>query len=166
MQHINEPFLLGKFLNALLTEYDVQKQMLEDKDGGFSPEIVMTTVRKRFESEAFKNLLPSRRNKKPLHGDQAFVANDAQGSGRQNGSPGKQRQGHGCSSNGRGAAVRGGAAVNQAAEAAVNPQEAGNAFASSAKAKSTSSGNAPSSSVRGAERKAIMSRYAKMWLKP
>ena len=64
------------------------------------------------------------------------------------------------------AAVWGGAAKNQAAEAAVNPQEVGNAFASNAKAKSTSSGNAPSSSVRGAERKAIMSRYAKMWLKP
>ena len=59
------------------------------------------------------------------------------------------------------AAVWGGAA-----EAAVNPQEAGNAFASNAKAKSTSSGNAPSNSVGGAERKAIMLRYAKMWLKP
>ena len=64
------------------------------------------------------------------------------------------------------AVVRGGAAVNQAAEAAVNPEEAGNAFASNAKAKSTSSGNVQSSSVRGAERKAIMSRYAKIWLKP
>ena len=38
--------------------------MLEDKEGGFSREVVMTTVRKRFESEAFKKLLPSRRNKK------------------------------------------------------------------------------------------------------
>ena len=64
------------------------------------------------------------------------------------------------------AAVRGGAAVNQAAEAAVNPHEVGNAFTSNANAKSTSSGNAQSSSVRGAERKAIMSRYANMWLKP
>ena len=55
------------------------------------------------------------------------------------------------------AAARDGAAVNQAAEAVVNPQEAGNVFASNSKAKSTSSGNAPSSSVRGAERKTIMS---------
>ena len=54
------------------------------------------------------------------------------------------------------AAVRGGAAVNQAAEAAVNPQEAENTFASNAKAKGTSSGNVPSTSVRGAEGKAIM----------
>ena len=77
MQHINEPFLLRKSLNALPTEYDVQEQMLEDKEDGFSREVVMTTVRKRFESEAFKKLLPSRRNKKPLHGDQAFVADDA-----------------------------------------------------------------------------------------
>ena len=50
--------------------------MLEDKEGGFSREVVITTVRKCFESEAFKELLPSRRNKKPLHGDQAFVAGD------------------------------------------------------------------------------------------
>ena len=77
--------------------------MLEDKEGGFSREVVITTVRKRFESEAFKELLPSRRNKKPLHGDQAFVAGDGRGSGRQNnGSSGRQRQGHGCSSRGQG----------------------------------------------------------------
>ena len=68
-----------KFLNALSTEYDVQKQMLEDKESGFSREVVMTTVIKLFESGAFKKLLPSSRNKKPLHGDQAFVADDAQG---------------------------------------------------------------------------------------
>ena len=55
--HVSESFLLSKFLNCLPTEYEVQKQMLEDREGELSRDVVMATVRKRFESEVFQKLL-------------------------------------------------------------------------------------------------------------
>jgi len=37
--------------------------MLEDKEAGFSRDVVMATLRKRFESETFKKMFPSHRTR-------------------------------------------------------------------------------------------------------
>ena len=50
--HISESFLLAKFVNALPHEFDVQKQTMEEREGGLSRETVLSSVRKRYESPA------------------------------------------------------------------------------------------------------------------
>ena len=49
-QHLTESYVIGKFVNALPREYDIQKQMLEERKGGFSREAVVSSVQKRFDS--------------------------------------------------------------------------------------------------------------------
>ena len=69
-QHLAESYVIGKFINALPREYDIQKQMLEEREDGFSRETVVSPMQKQFESFAFKQL----RRSKPKSGeDQAFA---------------------------------------------------------------------------------------------
>ena len=55
-QHLTESYVIGKFVKALPREYDIQKQMLEEKEDGFSREAVTSSVQKWFESSAYKQL--------------------------------------------------------------------------------------------------------------
>ena len=55
-QHLTESYVIGKFVTALPREYDIQKQMLEEREDGFSRETVVFSVQKRFESSAYKQL--------------------------------------------------------------------------------------------------------------
>ena len=64
-QHLTEAYVIGKFVNALPREYDIQKQMLEDRDDRFSRQAVVSSVQKRFESSAYKQL----RRSKPKSGE-------------------------------------------------------------------------------------------------
>ena len=41
-QHLTESCVIGKFVNALPREYDIQKQMLEEREDGFSREAVVS----------------------------------------------------------------------------------------------------------------------------
>ena len=59
-QHLTESYVIGKFVNALPREYDIQKQMLEEREDGFSREAVVSAVRKRFDSFAYKQLRRSK----------------------------------------------------------------------------------------------------------
>ena len=69
-QHITESYVIGKFVKALPREYDIQKQMLEEREDGFSREAVVSSLQKRFELSAYKQL----RHSKPKSGeDQAFA---------------------------------------------------------------------------------------------
>ncbi|CAM9291870.1 unnamed protein product [Sphacelaria rigidula] len=56
-KHLNDSLILSKFLNALLPEYEVQRQMLEGVKGPLRREEVVSVVRGRFESSAFQKLL-------------------------------------------------------------------------------------------------------------
>ena len=69
-QHLTESYGIGKFVNALPREYDIQKQMLEEREEGFSREAVVSSVQKRFDSFAYKQL---RCNKSKSGEDQAFA---------------------------------------------------------------------------------------------
>ena len=69
-QHLPESYVIGKFVIALPREYDIQKQMLEEREDGFSREAVVFSVQKRFESSAYKQL---RRSKPKSAEDQAFA---------------------------------------------------------------------------------------------
>ena len=69
-QHLTESYVIGKFINALPREYDIQKQMLEEREDGFSREAVVSSVQKRFDSCAYKQL---RRNKPKPGENQAFA---------------------------------------------------------------------------------------------
>ena len=51
-QHLTESHVIGTFVNALPREYDIQKQMLEEREDGFSREAVISSVQKRFDSFA------------------------------------------------------------------------------------------------------------------
>ena len=41
-QHLTESYVIGKFVNALPREYDIQKQMLEEREDGLSGEAVVS----------------------------------------------------------------------------------------------------------------------------
>ena len=56
-QYLTESYVIGKFVNALPREYDIQKQMLDEREDGFSREAVVSSVQKRYESSAYKQLL-------------------------------------------------------------------------------------------------------------
>ena len=45
-QHLTESYAIGKFVKALPCEYDIQKQMLKEKEDGFSREAVVSSVQK------------------------------------------------------------------------------------------------------------------------
>ena len=91
-QHLTESYLIGKFVNALPREYDMQKQMLEEIEDGFSCEAVVSSVQKRFESSAYKQLP---RSKPKLAEDQAFAV-----TGRGNNHPGRGGSRHGSGKSG------------------------------------------------------------------
>ena len=48
-QHLTELYVIGKFVNALPREYDIQKHMLEEIEDGFPCEAVISSVQKWFE---------------------------------------------------------------------------------------------------------------------
>ena len=54
-QHLTESFAIEKIVNALPRAYDIQKQMLEEREDGLSREAVVFSVQKRFHSFAYKN---------------------------------------------------------------------------------------------------------------
>ena len=104
-QHLTESHVIGKFVSALLREYDIQKQMLEEREDGFSREAVVSSVQKRFDSFAYKQL----RRSKPKSGeDQAFAVT---GGGKNHSGRGGSRHGSrkpGGSQGGRGNGSLGG----------------------------------------------------------
>ena len=59
-QHLTESLVVGKIVNALPREYDIQKQMLEKREDGFSRQAVVSSVQKRFDSSAYKQLRRSK----------------------------------------------------------------------------------------------------------
>ena len=67
-QHLTQSYVIGKFVNALPREYDIQKQMLGEREDGFSGEAVVSLVQKRSDSSTYKQL---RRSKSKLGEDQA-----------------------------------------------------------------------------------------------
>ena len=69
-QHLTESYVIGKAVNAPPREYDIQKQMLEEREDGFSREAVVLSVQKRFESFVHKQL---RRSKPKSAEAQAFA---------------------------------------------------------------------------------------------
>ena len=69
-QHLTESRVIAKFVNALPREYDIQKEMLEAREDRFSHEAVVSSVQKRFESSAYKQL---HRNKTKPGEDEAFA---------------------------------------------------------------------------------------------
>ena len=69
-QHLTESYVIGKFVNALPREYDIQKQMLEKREDGFFCEAIEPSLQKRFDSFAYKQL---RRSKPKSEEDQAFT---------------------------------------------------------------------------------------------
>ena len=69
-QHLTESYVIGKIVNALPSEYGIQKQMLEEREDGFSREAVVSSVQKPFDSFAYKQL---RRSKSKSGEDQAFA---------------------------------------------------------------------------------------------
>ena len=68
--HLTESYAIGKFVNPLPREYDLQKQMLEEREDEFSREAVVSSVQKRFESSAYKQL----RRSKPKSGEDQALA--------------------------------------------------------------------------------------------
>ena len=113
---LTESYGIGKFVNALPREYDIQKQMLEERDDGFSREAVVSSVQKRFESSTYKKLHHS--NPKSAE-DQAFVVTgggknqpgrggSCHGSGKPGGSQGSRGK-SGCGGSGGGSFSGGGA---------------------------------------------------------
>ena len=104
-QHLTESYVFEKFVNALLREYDIQKQMLEEREDGFTGEAIVSSVKKRFDSFAYKQL----RRSKPKSGeDQAFAVT---GGGKNHPGRGGSRHGSrkpGGSQGGRGNSGSGG----------------------------------------------------------
>ena len=68
--HLIESYVIGKFLNAPPREYEIQMQMLEERENGFSLHTVVSLVQKRFESSAYKQL---HRSKPTSAEDEAFA---------------------------------------------------------------------------------------------
>ena len=52
--HLIESYAIGKFVNTLPREYDIQKQMLEERGRVLSHDRCVSSVQKRFESSAYK----------------------------------------------------------------------------------------------------------------
>ena len=104
-QHLTESYAIGKFVNALPREYDIQKQMLEEREDGFSRETVVSSVQKRFDSFAYQQM---RRSKSKSGEDQAFAVT---GGGKNHPGRGRSRHGNrkpGGSQGGRGNGGSGG----------------------------------------------------------
>ncbi|CAM9566006.1 unnamed protein product, partial [Ascophyllum nodosum] len=118
-QHLTESYVIGKFVNALPREYDIQKQMLEEREDGFSPEAVVSSVQKRFDSFAYKQL---RRSKSKSGEDQAFAVTGGS----------KNHPGRGGSRHGNRSQADHRAATETAARAAEVPQVGGLAAAAKA----------------------------------
>ena len=162
-QHLTESYVIGKFVNALPREYDIQKQMLEEREDGVSREAVVSSVQKRFESSAYKKL---RRSKPKSAEDQAFAVtggskNNPGRGGSRHGSrnPGGSQgdYGNGGSDRGRGNSGSG-AEVSRAGEPAAagvapRPQSPGGGRAGCARATSITFVTAPNKSVRGLARR-------------
>ena len=111
-QPLTESYVIGKLVNARPREYDIQKEMLEEREDGFPREAVVSSVQKRFDSYAYKQL----RRSKPKSGEyQAFVVtrggkNPPERSGSRHGSrkPGGSQGGRGNGgSGGRGSSGEG-----------------------------------------------------------
>ena len=115
-QHLtDESYVIGKFVKALPREYDIQKQMLEEKEDGFSREAVTSSVQKWFESSAYKQL----RRSKPKSGeDQAFAVT---GGGKNH--PGRGGSHHGSRKPGGSQGGRGNGGSGRAAKTAAQAAE-------------------------------------------
>ena len=114
-RHLTESYVIGKFVKALRREYDIQKQMLEKKEDGFSREAVVSSVQKWFESSAYKQL----RRSKPKSGeDQAFAAT---GGGKNH--PGRYGSRHGSRKPGGSQGGRGNGGSGRAEETAAQAAE-------------------------------------------
>ena len=88
-QYLTESYVIGNFVNAL----PIQKKMLKEREDGFSREAVVSSVQRRFESSAYKQL----RHSKPKSGeDQAFAVT---GGGKNH--PGRGGSRHGSRKPGR-----------------------------------------------------------------
>ncbi|CAM9583550.1 unnamed protein product, partial [Sphacelaria rigidula] len=91
-ERLSENHILLKFLNALPFEYHIQKQLLEDREGSLTREVVLTSTQKRFESTSLKQELA--RGKKSSPGDQALLAGGGTGKpsgAHRKGKPGKSQ---------------------------------------------------------------------------
>ena len=124
-QHLTESYVIGRLVNALPREYDIQKQMLKERGDGLSREAVVSSVQKRFDSSAYKQL----RRSKPKSGeDQAFAVtgggkNHPGRGGSRHGSrkPGGSQGGHGNGGSGGRGASGGGASSASSSAATAKP---------------------------------------------
>ena len=126
-QHLTESHVIGKFVNALPREYDIQKQMLGEREDGFSGEAVVSLVQKRFDSSAYKQL---RRSKSKVGEDQAFAVtgggkNRPGRGGSRHGSrkPGGSQVGRGNGGSGGRGSLGGGASSGSSSAATAKPEE-------------------------------------------
>ena len=163
-QHLTESYVIGKFVNALPREYDIQKQMLQEREDGFSREAVVSSVQKRFDSFAYKQL---RRSKSKSGEDQAFAVTRG---GKNYSGRGGSRQGNrkpGGSQGGRGTATRAAKVprVGELAAAVVvlRPRSLGEGRAGCARATSVTSVTAPNRSARVVARRATTLPSADRW---
>ena len=122
-QHLTESYVIGKFVNALPREYDIQKQMLEESEDGFSREAVVSSVQKRFDSFAYKQL---RRSKSKSGEDQAFAVtgggkNHHGRGGSRHGKPGGSQGGRGNGGSGGKGSSGGGASSGSSSAATAKP---------------------------------------------
>ena len=85
-QHLTDLYAIGKFVNTLPREYDIQKKMLEEREDGFCCKAIVSSVQKRFESSAYKQL---RRSKSKSVEDQPFAV-----TGRGKNHPGRSGSRH------------------------------------------------------------------------
>ena len=122
---LTESYVIGKFVNALPREYDIQKQMLEEGEDGFSRETVVSSVQKRFDSSAYKQL---RRSKPKSEKDQAFAVtgggkNHPGRGGSRHGSrkPGGSQGGRGNGDSGGRGSSNGGASSGSSSAATAKP---------------------------------------------
>ena len=124
-QHLTESYVIGKFVNALPREYDIQKQMLEEREDGFSREAVVSSVQKRFDSFAYKQL----RRSKPKSGEhQAFAVTGGGknhpgrvGSRHGRRKPGGSQGGRGNGGSGGRSSSGGGASIGSSSPATAKP---------------------------------------------
>ena len=153
-QYLTESYVIGKFVNALPREYDIQTQMLDEREDGFSREAVVSSVQKRYESSAYKQVL---RRSKPKSGeDQAFAVTGAGknhpgrgGSRHGNRKPGGSQGGRGNGGSGGRGFSGGGASSGSSSAATAKP---GGGRAGCARATSITSVTAPNRSARGVTR--------------
>ena len=152
-QHLTESYVIGKFVNALSREYDIQKHMLEEKEDGFSREAVVSSVQKRFDSFAYKQL----RSRKTKSGeDEAFAVtgggeNHPGRGGSRHGSrkPGGAQGGRGNGVSGGRGSSGGGTSSGSSSAAAAKP---GGGLAGCVRATCITSVTAPNRSAGGVAR--------------